>query len=122
MEEKLTIQFAVEKFDLYDLYNEIVDSYTDDLEDPSVSDLYDLIEEYDEEFEFLADENGDYTASFERNLREAIATIVESEEDLSFVDDEFEEDQIPEIYGDEFENDNDRFGLGLDEDEDLYED
>ena len=107
MEEKLTIQLAVEQFDLYDLYNEIVDSYTDDLEDPSVSDLYDLIEEYDEEFEFTPDENGDYTASFERNLREAIATIIESEENLSFVDDEFEDDQVPEIYGDEYEDDND---------------
>ena len=69
MGEKLTIQLAVEQFDFYDLYNDIIDSYADELEDPSVSDLYDLIEEYEEEFEFTADEKGNYSASFERNRR-----------------------------------------------------
>lgn len=120
MGRKLTIQLAVEEFDLYDLFNDIIDSYADDLEDPSVSDLYELIEEYDEEFEFLPDAKGDYAAGFERNLREAIAVIIESEESLSFVDDEFETDEVPEIYGDEF--DNDVTGFDLDDEEDLYED
>ena len=51
MAKRLTIQAAVEEFELYDLYNDIIESYGDELEDPSlVSDLYDLIDEYEEEF------------------------------------------------------------------------
>ncbi len=120
MGDKLTILLAVEEFELYHLYNEIIDSYIDDLEDPSVSDLRELLEEYDNEFEFVSDTNGDYTKSFERNLREAIATIIESVEDLSFVDDEFENDGIPEIYGENFENDSGQFDLDTNN-EDEYE-
>ena len=122
MSEKLTIQRAVEKFDLYDLYNDIIDSYSEDLEDPSVTDLYELLDEYEEPFIFHVDEKGNVADSFEKNLREAIATIIESEEELSFVDDEFEDDEIPEIYGDEFETDNERFNMNFDEDKDRYED
>lgn len=119
---RLTIQLAVEEFDLYDLYSDIIESYSEDLDDPSVSDLYELIEEYEEEFEFYPNPAGDFSSSFEKNLREAIATIIETTEELSFVDDEFEDDEIPEIYGDEFETDIDGFDGGTDEDEDPYED
>ena len=118
---RLTIQLAVEKFDLYDLYSDIIESYSEDLDDPSLSDLYELIEEYEEPFEFYPNSEGDFSSSFEKNLREAIATIIETTEELSFVDDEFEEDEVPEIYGDEFEGDADEFDLGLGEDDDLYE-
>ncbi len=110
MRKKLTIQLAVEKFAFYDLYNEVIDSYAGDLEDPSVSDLYELLDEYDGEYEFSPDAKGNYNTSFERNLRQAIATIIENVEALFFVDDEFENDEIPEIYGEEFENDTGEFG------------
>lgn len=122
MAKRLTIQLAVEEFDLYDLYTDIVESYGDDLEDPSLNDLYELLEEFDEEFEFVPDASGDFSAGFERNLREAIALILEETEELSFVDDEFEEDEVPEIYGDEFEQDSDRYDPDLSEEEDFYED
>jgi len=121
MIRKLTIPLAVEEFDFYDLYSDIIESYSDDLDDPSLSDLYEMIEEYEKEFEFFPNSEGDFTTSFEKNLREAVATIIETTEELSFVDDEFEDDQIPEIYGDEFENGIDGFDLGLEEDDDLYE-
>ena len=120
MMRSLTIQLAVEEFELYDLYSDIIESYSDDLDDPSLSDMYELIEEYEETFEFYPNAKGDFSASFEKNLREAIATIIENIENLSFVDDEFEDDEVPEIYGDEF--DRDASGFDLNEDEDLYED
>lgn len=118
---KLTIQMAVEEFELYALYSDIIESYADDLDDPSVSDLYEHIEEYEDEFEFHPNSEGNYSESFEKNLREAIATIIENIEELSFVDDEFEDDEVPAIYGDEFDSDSDEFGLNDDEDVDLYE-
>lgn len=120
MLKKLTIQLAVEEFEYYDLYNEIIESYGDELEDPSlVSDLYDLIDEYEEEFEFWADSDGDYSESFERNLREAITSIVEENEELSFVDDEFQDvDDIPEIYDDDdYEEESDDFDIDLEDDD-----
>ncbi len=116
MARRMTIQSAVEEFELYDLYSDIIESYGEDLEDPSlVSDLYDLIDEYEEEYDFTADSDGDYADSFERNLRDAITTIVEENEELAFVDDDFEDEDIPEIYDEEYEEDED---LDLDEDED----
>ncbi len=121
MIRKLTIPLAVEEFEFYDLYSDIIESYSEDLDDPSLSDLYEMIEEYEEDFEFFPNSEGDFTTSFEKNLREAVATIIETTEELSFVDDEFEDDQIPEIYGDEFENDVDDFDPGLEGDDDLYE-
>jgi hypothetical protein len=122
MVRRLTIQLAVEEFELFDLYSDIIDSYSDDLDDPSLSDLYDLVEEYDEEFEFYPNSEGDFSSSFEKNLREAIATIIETTEELTFVDDEFEDDEIPEIYGDEFDQDVDGFDLGMNGEDDPYED
>jgi len=123
MAKKLTIQFAVEAFELYDLYTEIIEAYGDELEDPSlVSDLYDLIDEYDEEFEFQADSDGDFSESFERNLKEAINAIVEENEDLSFIDDGFlDDDDIPGIYSDDFEKNSDAFGIEVDENQDSEE-
>ena len=122
MMKRLTIQLAVEEFDLYDLYNDIIESYAEDLDDPSLSDLYELIVEYDQEFEFYPNAEGDFSSSFEKNLREAIAVIIETTEELSFVDDEFEDDEVPEIYGEEFDSDADAFDMDLDGDDDLYED
>lgn len=121
MAKRLTIQAAVEEFELYDLYNDIIESYGDELEDPSlVSDLYDLIDEYEEEFEFFKDPDGDYTESFERNLRDAITTIVEENEELSFVDEDFEDEDIPEIFDEDYEDEKD-FDLDMDEEDDEEE-
>jgi len=117
MAKRLTIQAAVEEFELYDLYNDIIESYGDELEDPSlVSDLYDLIDEYEEIFEFFKDSDGDYTESFERNLRDAITTIVEENEELSFVDEDFADEDIPEIFDEDFDDSKD-FDLDMDEEE-----
>ena len=118
MAKRLTIQAAVEEFELYDLYNDIIESYGDELEDPSlVSDLYDLIDEYEEVFEFFPDSDGDYTDSFERNLKDAITTIVEENEALSFVDDDFVDEDIPEIFDEDFDLDMDQEEEEDDDDE-----
>ncbi|MFH2093623.1 MAG: hypothetical protein ABIJ31_14790 [Pseudomonadota bacterium] len=123
MPKVMTIQDAVEELDLYDVYNDIIESYADELEDPSlVSDLYDLIDEYDEEFEFWADSDGDYTDSFEKNLKEAIETIVEEEDSLSFIDDDYTDiDDIPKILEETVEEDSDEYDVDLD-DEDTDDD
>lgn len=124
MVKKLTVQLAIEEFELYDLYTDIIESYGQELEDPSlVSDIYDLIDEDEEEYEFWPDSNGDFSESFERNLREAIITIVEGNEDLVFMDDDYlDDDQIPEIFGDDFEEEEDKDSdVDLDEDEDPEE-
>ncbi len=122
MAKRLTIQAAVEEFELYDLYNDIIESYGDELEDPSlVSDLYDLIDEYEEIFEFFPDSDGDYTDSFERNLKDAITTIVEENEALSFVDDDFVDEDVPEIFDEDFDDSKD-FDLDMDEEEEEDED
>jgi len=120
MAKRLTVQLAVEEFELYDLYNDIIESYGQELEDPSlVSDLYDLIDEYEEEYEFWSDSDGDFSESFERNLRDAITTIVEGNEDLVFVDDDYSDDvQISEIFGEDFEEEDKDFDVDLDVDED----
>jgi len=119
MAKRLTVQLAVEEFELYDLYNDIIESYGQELEDPSlVSDLYDLIDEYEEEYEFWPDSDGDFSESFERNLRDAITTIVEGNEDLVFVDDDYTDD-ISEIFDADYEEEEDdkEFDVDLDEDE-----
>ncbi len=121
MAKRLTIQAAVDEFELYDLYNDIIESYGGELEDPSlVSDFYDLIDEYEEIFEFVPDSDGDYTDSFERNLRDAITTIVEENETLSFVDDDFVDEDVPEIFDEDFDDSKD-FDLDMDEEEDEEE-
>lgn len=121
MAKKFTIQDAVEEFELYDLYKDIIESYGKNLEDPSfVSDIYDLIDEYDEEIEFWPDSEGDFSESFKRNLKEVIITIVEESEDLVFIDDSYSnDDDIPEIYDDDFEKGSKAFGMELGEEEEL---
>lgn len=115
--KRLTIQDALEEFEFYDLYNDIIESYGEELEDPSlVSDLYDLIDEYEEKYDFFPDPDGDYTESFERNLRDAITTIVEENEELSFVDEDFAEEDIPEIFDEDFDDEKD-FELDMDEED-----
>jgi hypothetical protein len=115
--KRLTIQDALEEFELYDLYNDIIESYGEELEDPSlVSDLYDLIDEYEEKYDFFPDPDGDFTESFERNLRDAITTIVEENEELSFVDDDFADEDIPEIFDEDFDDSKD-FELDMDEED-----
>jgi hypothetical protein len=115
--KRLTIQDALEEFECYDLYNDIIESYGEELEDPSlVSDLYDLIDEYEEKYDFFPDSDGDYTESFERNLRDAITTIVEENEALSFVDEDFAEEDIPEIFDEDFDDSKD-FELDMDEED-----
>ena len=115
--KRLTIQDALEEFEFYDLYNDVIESYGEELEDPSlVSDLYDLIDEYEEKYEFFPDPDGDYTESFERNLRDAITTIVEENEALSFVDEDFADEDIPEIFDEDFDDSKD-FELDMDEEE-----
>ncbi|MCM2283482.1 MAG: hypothetical protein NDI81_01815 [Desulfobacula sp.] len=115
--KRLTIQDALEEFEFYDLYNDIIESYGEELEDPSlVSDLYDLIDEYEEKYDFFPDPDGDFTESFERNLRDAITTIVEENEELSFVDDDFADEDIPEIFDEDFDDSKD-FELDMDEED-----
>jgi predicted DNA-binding protein len=117
--KKMTIQLAVEEFEAYDLYRDVIESYAQELEDPSlVSDLYDLIDEYEEEFEFYPDSEGDFSDSFERNLREAVNAIVEENEDIAFIDDAYVPDDIPDLLEDGFEQDD----TGLDMDIDLGSD
>ncbi|MCA1795534.1 MAG: hypothetical protein ABR534_04520 [Desulfotignum sp.] len=111
MAQWMTITDAVDAFDLYDLFSEIVDSYSLEMDDPDsiASELIELLEEHEEEYEFAADSDGDYTESFERNLRDAVGAIFEEynlgdlpEED--FDDTAVDEDDLTEIYEDKFDN------------------
>ena len=133
MAEKMTISDAVDAFSLYDLFSEILDSYGEefDIQNSVASDLSDLIAEHEEDYEFLPDSDGDYSESFERNLKEAVAVIFEEhglnmDFESEYSEDEYSEkamddDDIPGLYSDEFEEnsdpeDNDEF----DEDADSY--
>jgi hypothetical protein len=124
MTKRLTIQSAVEEYELYTLYNDVIESYGEDLEDPSlVSDLYDLIDEYEEEYEFWPDSDGNYTESFESNLKEAISNIVEESDDMVFVDDGYADNEdIPGIVEDDLRKGAKEFEIDLDEDEYPYDD
>lgn len=110
MAKWMTISDAVDAFGLYDLFTEIVDSYSEDMDDQSsvASELLDLLEEHDEEYAFFADPDGDYAESFERNLRDAVGVIFE-EYDLGdlpedeFLDTAVDEDDLDDIYVDKFE-------------------
>ncbi|MEE4363905.1 MAG: hypothetical protein V2J08_08215 [Desulfotignum sp.] len=111
MAKWMTISDAVDAFGLYDLFTEIVDSYSEDMDDQSAvaSELLDLLEEHDEAYEFFADPDGDYAESFERNLRDAVGAIFE-EYDLGdlpedeFLDTAVDEDELDDIYVDKFED------------------
>ncbi|WP_321492607.1 hypothetical protein [uncultured Desulfobacter sp.] len=102
MAKKMTIFDAVEAFELYDLYEDIIDAYEAEFYTRSEmeADLRDLIEEHEEIYEFSADD-GDYSESFERNLKEAISIIFDDHGlDVDF-DDEYMDDDDMDVYDDE---------------------
>lgn len=125
----MTIKDALEEFDLLDFLNEILESFVEEHEDQVLieSELIDLLEEHEEEYEFVPDMDGDYTESFERNVKEALGLIAE-EEGLFFQDD-FSEDALDDlgmegIYEDDLdeEEEEDPRGNGVDSDEyDVYD-
>lgn len=107
----MTISDAVDAFDLYDLYSDIVDSFSEEMDDPdaTASELMELLEEHDEEYEFSADPDGDYAESFERNLRDAIGLIFDEFglgelPESEFDDPDVAEDDLTDIYEDKFED------------------
>jgi hypothetical protein len=110
MVEKMTINDAVDVFSLYDLFSEILDSYGEEFDTQSsvASDLYDLISEHEEEYEFSPDSEGDYAESFERNLKEAVSIIfeehgLEGDFDGDYSTETMEDDEISGIYMDGYE-------------------
>ena len=111
MAKYMTIYDAVDAFNLYDSFNDILDTYETEFYARSEieADLRDLIEEHEETYEFTPDEDGDYTYSLERNLKEALGFIFE-EHGVDFLDDEFtddamDDDDIAGIYNDGLEDD-----------------
>jgi hypothetical protein len=124
MAKKMTISDAVEVFDLYDLYEEIIDAYEADFYTRSEmeADLRDLIEEHDEIYEFSADEDDGYAESFERNLKEAISMIFDDHGLDLDLDDQFMDEDDIDVYDDEPMvctpvRDEDEDAFGEDEDE-----
>lgn len=79
MAKHMTISDAVDAYDLYDFFSEFLDAYESDFYARSEieTELRDLIEEHEETYEFTPDEDGDYSESLERNLREALGIIFE---------------------------------------------
>lgn len=129
MATQMTIYDAVDAYDLYDTFNDILDAYETDFYAQSEidTDLRDLIEEHEETYEFVPDEDGDYADSLERNLKEALGLIFE-EHGVDFFDDEFAEeamddDDIAGIYDDDLDDgpihDNDGDN-GFEEDEGFF--
>ena len=125
----MTIYDAVEAFDLYETFNEILDTYESGFYARSEidTDLRDLIEEHEETYEFTPDEDGEYADSLERNLKEALGLIFEEHGvdffDEDFAEDAMDDDDIADIYDDGLEDapirDNDDES-GIDEEESLY--
>lgn len=119
MAKKMTIFDAVEAFELYDLYEDIIDDYEADFYARSEmeADLRDLIEEHEEIYEFSIDEDDDYAESFERNLKEAISIIFDDHGLDVQLDDAFiDGDDIDDVYDDDpLER-----GPGKDEDEGAF--
>lgn len=125
----MTIYDAVEAFDLYDTFNDILDTYEAEFYAQSEieTDLRDLIEEHEETYEFSPDEDGSYAESLERNLKEALGMIFE-EHGVDFVDEEFAEeamddDDIAGIYDDGLEDgpiDDHDDDSGFDEEENFF--
>lgn len=111
---KMTLFDALEAFELYDLYEDIIDAYEADFYTRSEmqADLRDLIEEHEEIYEFSADEEDDYAESFERNLKEAISMIFDDHGLDVELDDQFTDGDDIDVYGDE------PLGAGPDRDED----
>ncbi|MEH0022856.1 MAG: hypothetical protein V6Z89_24640 [Desulfobacter sp.] len=111
MAEKMTIFDAVEAFELYDLFNEILDTYEPDFYNRSEMDvdLRELVEENEDIYEFTPDENGEFAESFERNLKEALGLVfeahgVEHAFDEEFMDEAMDDDDIAGIYNDGLED------------------
>jgi hypothetical protein len=111
MPKWMTISDAVDAFDLYDLFSEIIDSYSEEMDDPDAiaSELTELLEEHEEEYEFSADPDGDYAESFERNLRDAIGYLYEEFNlgelpVVDFDDPDVDEDDLTDIYDDKFDD------------------
>lgn len=102
MAEKMTIFDALEAYELYDLYEDIIDACETEFFAQSEevdAGLRDLIEEHDEVYDFIPDEDGDYSESFERNLKEAVSIIfddhgLEAQFDDDFMDDSMTDDDI----------------------------
>lgn len=124
MAKKMTIFDAVEVFDLYDLYEEIIDAYEVEFyaQSEMEADLRDLIEEHDEIYEFSADEDDGYDESFERNLKEAINIIFDDHGLDAQLDDDFLDDDDIDEYDDEplnagSDRDEDDFG---EDDDDMF--
>ncbi|WP_024334382.1 hypothetical protein [Desulfotignum balticum] len=112
MSKWMTISEAVDAFDLYNLFSEIIDSYSDEMDDPEAvaSELIELLEEHEEEYEFSSDSDGDYSESFERNLRDAIGYVFEEFNlgelpEVDYVDPDTDEDDLADIYDDKFDDD-----------------
>ncbi|MDD9305040.1 MAG: hypothetical protein HUK40_22960 [Desulfobacter sp.] len=110
MVKKMTILDAVDAFELYDCFNEMLEPLEIDFYTHSQmeTDLRDLIEEHDDTYEFTPDENGSYAQSLERNLKEALTFIFEAhgvehlfEDD--FLDEAMDDDEIEGIYDDGLE-------------------
>ena len=111
MPKWMTISEAVDAFDLYDLFSEIIDSYSEEMDDPEAiaSELTELLEEHEEEYEFSADPDGDYAESFERNLRDAIGYLFEEFNlgelpEIEFDDPDVDDDDLTDIYDDKFDD------------------
>lgn len=105
MVEKMTISDAVDVFGLHVFFSEVLDSYGEEFDTQSsvASDLYDLILEHEDDYEFSPDSEGDYAESFERNLKEAVSIIFEEhgmdgDFDVDFSTDTMDDDEISGIY------------------------
>lgn len=112
MSKWMTISEAVDAFDLYNLFSEIIDSYSDEMDDPDAvaSELIELLEEHEEAYEFSSDPDGDYAESFERNLRDAVGYVFEEFNlgelpEVDYVDPDTVEDDLADIYDDKFDDD-----------------
>ncbi len=110
MAKWMTIKEALEELDMFALYDDVIESWINELENlsPLEVDLNDLLEEHDEEYEFFQDQDGDWTESFERNLKEAITIILEEQGHI--VDDEFsngamDDEDMDDLYEDGFDED-----------------
>lgn len=130
MAKYMTIYDAVDAFDLYDSFNDILDAYETEFYARSEieADLRDLIEEHEETYEFTPDEDGDYTYSLERNLKEALGLIFEEHGVDFFDEDEFgedamDDDDIAGIYNDGLEDgpmDDTEEDGGFDDEDSIY--
>lgn len=127
MAEKMTIYDAIDAFELYDLFNEILDAYETDFYTRSEieTDLRDLIEEHDDLYEFVPDEEGKFADSFERNLKEALGLIFEEHGvevlfDDEFMDEAMDDEDIAGIYNDGLEDESRDEDTGFEDEDSLF--